>query len=118
MINLTEKELNYCLTTFKKVLDDRDNYKENDDYRIHLDSLDDDLIEETRDLLDMNLSLKEVNGDSIINDRVISNIYWLEAMWIYVEHDFTIDEIKKIIDNEECYSIYQKIMGKNPKEVN
>lgn len=112
MINLSEKELNYCLSTFKKILSDMDNYKMNDYYRIHLDSIDEDLLNKAKELLDMKLNIDKVNNNPEINDKFIDTIYWIDAMWVWLEAGCTAEDIREII-SEECYSIYQKIIGKN-----
>lgn len=111
MINLTEKEANYCIETFKKLLEDKENYEKKDDYRYYLDNLDEDYINEAKELLKMDLNIDRVNKWKTLNDRFISTFFWLMDMWMWLDSDYSIDEVKSLVKDEDYCSIYEKIIN-------
>lgn len=111
MIKLEMKETDYIVSEFKKLIGDIDNIDsiENEEYIRFLGSIDQETYDDMKKVIE---NIDKVNVDEEINKSCINAIYWGCGMWVWLDNEEEVTEVKRLLgesEPEEYYSIYAKL---------
>ncbi|AOY76901.1 hypothetical protein [Clostridium formicaceticum] len=116
MIKFDEKEINWAVRKFERIVRDIDNIDsiEDEDYKDYLDGIDTETYDNMLKVIESDFD--KINSNEDINEAFIEGLIWgVGGMWVWLDNRDSVEFVRELLGNvvdEEYFTLYEKILNK------